>query len=107
MKAILVVDISDDKLKKYNESLEDLTISYSVNGNVENYVEVKCSHSLKPIPEEREDESCHDYDCFLTHFIGGVGNKSCYRCGEANGYNDCIDEILGEEDNGKDRKKKG
>lgn len=50
---------------------------------------------IKPLPKEKEDESCNDYDCFLTHFQGGVGDKTCYMCGKANGYNECLDEIIG------------
>lgn len=74
-KAILVIDISDEKLEKYNEEIEDLSISYTVNGKVENYVDVKCSYLLKPAPEEMNWFDDDHYE---------------------QGYNQCLYEILGE-----------
>lgn len=87
MKAILLIDI-DEKIHNSNVS----SIHFE-NGEVILFTkDVK----LKSMPEEREDESCHEYDCCLMTSIGGIGDARCYRCGEANGWNDCIDYLTGD-----------
>ena len=76
-------------MKKYNEKIEDLSISYTVNGNIENYVEVKCSHSLKPMPEK--------LDATLIALQCGRDTVSSELVYQVEGYNRCIDELLGGE----------
>lgn len=101
MKAILVIDLNDTQLKEWDTDTSKCWAEIKVHTPIKGGTHgIGCVYAndnveLKPMPKEKEDESCSEYDCFLTRFQGGVGDKTCYRCGEANGYNACIDEILG------------
>ena len=84
MKAILVIDINDDYLEDY----ENFYVDYDLRAERKNenynesirYVE-ECL--LKPIPKEKEDlyYPCNEYEQAFNE-----------------GYNACLDEILGEKE---------
>lgn len=87
MKAILVVDINDELLEYY----EDFYVDYDLRAerkddNVTESIRYVEDCPLKSIPQKKELEES--------------GNSLIDDCKEyyTDGWNDCIDEILGEED---------
>lgn len=86
MKAILVIDIYDEEIPK-----EPVT---AIRFNDGDYI--YCDTKLKPMPEKLDAAQ-------ITLALGKykVEDKLLWQ---VNGYNRCIDLLLGEEDNGKIRK---
>lgn len=74
MKAILVIDVDDD------ENIEELRVSYKVDC-CEEVLYAAHNEKLKPIPEKYSRLA--QLDVFSECFVDG--------------YNSCIDEIVGEE----------
>ena len=90
MKAVLVVDIPDD-YDEYgigdwyiipNEYGDELSIVYEEDGALIHYRDIDDMAQLKPMPEKKNPLD----DCGMFH---GKGIQ---------GWNACIDEILGEEE---------
>lgn len=78
-KAILVIDVDDEYLDK------EISIIKFTNGNA-----IYCSEILKPLPSRTTKEywTCED---------GTDRYDAKWRKCEARGYNACIDEILGKD----------
>lgn len=90
MKAILVIDLDEDVLVD-DVKLDELEIVYVIQDMYGNPVKAEVDGvKLKPMPEKVTIEE----DGFAYHRIGNV--KVIRNEVWSTGYNDCIDEILGE-----------
>lgn len=87
MKKILVIDIPDEMCDDYDEwylvSGDEIQLRYEEDGALMHYKDLGMNLELKPMPEKKG-----------VSLKEAIGEKcSCY----SDGWNDCIDEILGEE----------
>ena len=93
MKAIIVIELDDQWLERTNltceEMFTDITIYKKESLEYQcDYLQriYKCWCPIKPMPEKKTNEIV---------IIGKLGDAAkAYQ----NGYNDCIDEILGEDE---------